>query len=100
MRIHDFGLWFREWIGGRGGKWLNTVPLTDEFLIYYDMQRLGYKTRTHNLVITGFYKNIIKLKHQFPIIKDEVGDDCYSIGRPLTLDDFAVVENPDYRGEK
>jgi len=103
MKIHDFGLWFMEWLPLGGlGKWSNTIPLTDEFFIYYDSQRLGWQSRTHILVnevpsaSTSAYT--IKLKQKFTVFKDEFEMHNYLIGRKLTLDDFEIVKNPRFTG--
>ncbi len=101
MKIHDFGLWFREWLPGGGlGKWLNTIPLTDEFFIYYDSQRLGWQDRSFRLVneVTNTSAYTIKLKQKFTVFKKEFEMDNYLIGRKLTFDDFEIVKNPRFTG--
>jgi hypothetical protein len=97
MKIHDFGLWFMEWVPLGGlGKWSNTIPLTDEFFIYYDSQRLGWQDRSFRLIneFTSTSAYTIKLKQEFPVFKDELEMHNYLIGRKLTLDDFEIVKNP------
>ncbi len=94
------GLWFR--IGGFG-RWCKTVPRKPNFGIYYDGKYLGRQTADFDIVIHRESQahliapcaapHTIKLKNKFT----KVGM-YYEIGRLLTLDDFEIVENPDYKG--
>ncbi len=70
------------------------------FSIYYDTELLGWQhSATQNSLMqfcvrineTGKY--IINLKNNFIMNNDGY----YYIGRPLTIDDFEIIPNPDYK---
>jgi len=83
------GLWFRVGFG----RWYKTVPRKPKFGIYYDGKYLGRQTADFDIVIWKESPHTIKLKNKFT----NVGM-YYEIGRLLTLDDFEIVQNPDYKG--
>ncbi len=94
MKIHEFGLWF--W-SDDNAEWSKTIP-PDSFAIYYDGECLGRQWPDYELSIFGDIPHIMKLK-----MKLDVKKGCtytYQFHRLLTMDDFDIVENPDYRGEK
>jgi hypothetical protein len=101
MKITDFGLWFMSWGGDIHCRWSTTIPPEYGFSIYYDGVELGYQSSDFGLSIYmngGYpgcepYLHTIKLKNRFRKIMER-----YYIGRPLTLDDFEIVESPEYRG--
>ncbi len=84
------GLWFRI---GAFGRWCKTVPRKPKFGIYYGGKYLGRQTADFDIVICKEAPHTIKLKNKFT----NVGM-YYEIGRLLTLDDFEIVQNPDYKG--
>ncbi len=96
MKIHEFGLWFRQ-----DGEWLTTFPqvhIPYVISIYYDGECLGRQWPDYELSIFGDIPHIMKLK-----MKLDVKKGCtytYQFHRLLTMDDFDIVENPDYIGDK
>ncbi len=84
------GLWFSV----RDKKWSRTIPRTGSFYIYYDGEWMGCQWPNFDLTILKGKRYIIKLKNKFCN-----QDRLYYIGRPLTLDDFEIVPNPDYPGD-
>ena len=99
MKIHEFGLWFFQ-----DGEWFTTFPqgqLLAVVSVYYDGECLGRQWPDYELSLFGIFDNlphIMKLK-----IKLELKKGCrhtYLFDRLLTMDDFDIVENPDYRGKK
>ncbi len=97
MKIHDFGLWFKYHDKGQGfQKWSTTIPQDGGgFAIYFDGQRLahvwGYGD--YDLFIYHDKSYIVRLRGNF----DRDGS-YYKVGRQLTLDDFEIIENPEFRG--
>ncbi len=91
MKLQDFGLWFQTYYTW---DWSVTIPKRAEFRIYYDGEKLGWQYLDFDLKILEYQPHIIKLKNKFAHDLMEY----YRIGRPLTLDDFEIVENPDYKG--
>ena len=92
MKIHDFGLWFRTWWTN---KWSTIIPQTGCFRISYDGKPLGNQFADFDLRVYNDGQFIIKLKNEFA-----VSGDCHKIGRRLTLDDFEIVPNSDYKGDQ
>jgi hypothetical protein len=94
MKIHDFGLWFQTF---DSGTYSTTIPQKGNFKIIYDGSYIGFQTHTHkfDLRIWDDLPYIINLKNNFK--KD---GPYYSINRLITLDDFEVIPNPDYKGIK
>ena len=95
MKMHDFGLWFYSRVECEPYNWSSTIPQTAGFYIYYDGKFLGFQFHDFSLSIYKGEPHIIKLKK--PFIYDGY---FYDIGHILTLDDFEIVENPNYRGAK
>ncbi len=97
MKIHDFGLWFAFWVGTKF-NWSTTITMGPKygFAIYYDGVQLGCQDDDLCLEIYVEEPHIIKLKKDFPL--DSSGR--YIIDRLLTLDDFEIIENHDYRGNQ
>jgi hypothetical protein len=93
MKIHDFGLWFKE---TASGKWSVTIPTCPHYFIYYDGRKLGKQWADFDLTICDDEPHIIKLKKK--LTQSMAG--FYEIGRRLSLDDFEIVKNPDYRGDQ
>jgi hypothetical protein len=101
MKITDFGLWFMSWGSDPHDHWSTTIPKKPPYSIYYDGMDLGVQLSDFGLSIymdSGYprcepYLHVIKLKNSFRKIMER-----YYIGRPLTLDDFEIVESPEYRG--
>jgi hypothetical protein len=93
MRLIDFGLWFWEYRWDF--EWSATVPRQFGYRIYYDGFLLGEHRSNFDLELCcdwGPY-NII-LKSKLPLKKGHI--DTYVLDRPITLDDFEIVKNPNY----
>jgi hypothetical protein len=95
MKITDFGLWFFFY---GTYEWLATTPPEGDFHIYYDGVQIGTQWSDFFLAISSDTPHIIKLKKDFPNYWDGRYDG-YNIGRPLPLDDFEIILNPDYKGD-
>jgi hypothetical protein len=91
VKIYDFGLWFEQ-----GGRWYTTIPQDGWFFIYYDGNLIATQLLEYALARDRRYPYIIKLNNNFR--RNNFGHDI--IGRPLSLDDFEIVENPEYPGDK
>ncbi len=92
MKLHHFGLWFR-YVECDRYNWSTTIPLYTSH-IYYDGRLLGIQYRNFILWVYEGRPQIINLKNNFIMNNDGY----YDIGRPLTLDDFEIIENPNYKG--
>ncbi len=95
MKIHDFGLWFQE---VASEKWSITVPQKRAIYIYYDGHYLGEQWSDFVLTIYDDEPYMIMLKSKLPVREGCI--DTYAFGRRITLDDFEIVKNPDYRGDQ
>ncbi len=95
MKMHDFGLWFQEAVSK---KWLVTIPKEGGFRIYYDGHDLGEQWSNFDSVIYDDEPYIIVLKSKLPIREGFVHKNAYD--RRITLDDFEIVINPNYKGPK
>jgi len=94
MKLQDFGLWFR-YFSEYEFKWSASVPQSGYYDIYYDGQRLVQLWNKFSFLIHDDKPHIAKLKIKF--IKSKEG--YYLVEKcPITLDDFEIMENPDYRG--
>jgi len=93
MKLTYFGLWFWEY-SGRDRKWSATVPREPGFLIYYDGRILGEQWDDFDLTIYDDEPHIIRLKNKFPFRESYIR--TYAVDRPITLDDFEIVKNPNY----
>jgi len=82
------GLWFQA----DSGRYSTTIPKKGGFEITYDGCWMGIQYRNFSLEISDQEPHMMKLKINF-----EWSGYIYEIGRQLTLDDFEIVENPDYR---
>jgi hypothetical protein len=91
MKLQDFGLWFQ---GLTSGKWSTIIPRKDSYKIFYDGHFLGIQWSDFELEIYNSYPYIIVLKNKFAYDLKEY----YRVGRLLTLDDFEIMKNPNYRG--
>ncbi len=92
MKIYDFGLWFLC----DDGQW-SAIPQRPTSHIYYDGSSLGYQYSNFDLAVYQDKRHLIQLRNQFC----SWGRDSTfkRMGRLLTLDDFEIIENPDYRGD-
>jgi hypothetical protein len=95
MKIHDFGLWFKLKNSDDSFGWSTTIPPEGFISIWYDGDIMGQQN-LHNfdLSITTWYAYKMRLRDIFS--KDYKGH--YQIGRRLTLEDFEIVENTNYKG--
>jgi hypothetical protein len=89
VKLQDFGLWFQTYYTW---AWSVTIPKT-EFRICYDGRILGWQYQDSDLKILEDQPHIIKLKNKFAYDLKKY----YRVGRLLTLDDFEIIENPDYK---
>ena len=94
MKIHDFGLWFCDWSSISNPKWSTTIPHSPGCRIYYDGKLLGLQDIDLNLYISITKSRIIKLRNNFP---RHLKENNYEIGRILTIDDFEIIPNPNYK---
>ncbi len=91
MKLHDFGLWFEQY-----GEWSTTIPQAGIFFILYDGWYLGYQLESTHLKIWGDAPYKIQIKNSFPMVWVNEGRGHFDIGDRLTLNDFEIIENPDY----
>jgi len=96
MKLHEFGLWFWEY-DERGNKWSTSIPQRSTYSIWYDGEYLGVQWEGFPLRINNDSSRIIKLKKHFPYDYLNAG---YQIGYRLTPDDFDIIPNTDYKGDK
>jgi len=95
VKLTDFGLWF---LSSRG-QWSTTIPQAGWFSILYDGERLGYQGDYFNLAFPLSKRYTIRLTKPFPIVRSgPYSLPRYDIGHRLTMDDFEIVENPNYAG--
>ncbi len=88
MKITDFGLWFAL----PDAKWSTTIPETGGFAIYYDGKPLGGQYTNFHLFISTVQPLTLNLKNKFTY-----HNGYYLIGRCLTMDDFELIPNPEYK---
>ncbi len=93
MKLTDFGLWFNPW---RSDRWSSTIPQQGGFYIYYDGACLGLQTPGLCLYMCTIYRHMIKLS----CVQLKCYSGGYELDRQLRLEDFDIVENPDYAGDK
>jgi hypothetical protein len=96
LKLTDFGLWF-YFYADRADRdmWSTTIHQQGSAFIFYDGVDLGCQYLDFDLIIYNKKPQRIKLKKDFP----RQHDLRYRIGRPLTMDDFEIIPNPDYRGD-
>ncbi len=98
MKLTDFGLWFGIWRDG-SWKWSTTIPPKADFSIYYDGRLLGRQDSRFTLIVRLPDKYLgIRMKNPFDYCQLWDGEYQVYIGRLLTLDDFSIELNPDYKG--
>ncbi len=101
MKLTDFGLWFKRWFSN---KWSISIPDTDGFNIYYDGKAIGWQRLSLDyecsVYDSCFDSHIIQLKNKFPELGKYQDQQSYDIGRQLTLNDFDIIPNPEYRGDE
>jgi len=99
VKLHDFGLWFIIRIPHYTYIWSSAIPPESDYWIYYDGMYLGKQYSDFDLVISDDLSLIIKLKNKFQRLPSP-SRKWYQIGRRLTIDDFEIIENPNYKGKK
>jgi hypothetical protein len=95
MKLRHFGLWFHcrsSW------EWSTTISKKGAFDIYYDGHYLGVQWHDFRLTIYNDEPYIIVLKSKLPISQGYKY--ARVLDRPITIDDFEIVKNPDYRGDQ
>ena len=97
MKIHDFGLWFKFWNENDRPTWSTTIPQENYFHILYDGMYLGCQYTNFELCVVCEKLHIIKLKNKLLVPESKYRRQCW-LGRKLTLDDFEIASNPDYKG--
>jgi len=90
VKINDFGLWFRCRVSG---EWSTTICEKAPFHIYYDGVELGIQDSSFDLIVYSHHPHIIQPKKYF-YLKSYI---IHCINRQLTLDDFEIIENVDYK---
>jgi hypothetical protein len=90
VKIQDFGLWFRCRVSG---EWSTTIYEKAPFHIYYDGVELGFQDSSFDLTFYSHYPHKIQLKKYFY----QKSYSIHCINRQLTLDDFEIIENVDYK---
>jgi transposase len=92
VKIHDFGLWFEQY-----GKWSTTIPQAGSFFIWYDRELLGQCWGNLALKVWNDNPCKIQIRDSVPMVRArERGRGHYDLRRPLTLNDFEIIENPEY----
>jgi len=92
MKLTDFGLWFLS----PGNRWSITIPPRGVFSIWYDGYGLGVQDHDLSLEVYLYNPYIVRLKYTFPVDRF-----CnYRIDRQLTMEDFDIIPNPNYRGAR
>jgi len=110
MKIHEFGLWFgvgvsNPWVLTNPKEWITAIPKDRSFGVWYDGKCLGEQEFGVDFILRIYYvrrQHLIKLKGEFPRCEGypfPPYESRYNIGRPLTLEDFEVIPNPDYKGD-
>lgn len=95
MKLTEFGLWFYFYADRKDrDMWSTTIHQQGSVFIFYDGVKLGFIRSNFDLIIYNKTPHRIKLKKDF--LKRDLH---YRIGRPLTMDDFEIIPNPDYRGD-
>ncbi len=97
MKLTDFGLWFEYW-SGNNYEWSFTIPKNHAYEIFYDGYYLGKQWIDFDLVIYDDEPYIIMLKSKLSV-RDNLRR-TYAFGHLLTLDDFEIIPNPDYKGDQ
>ncbi len=92
MKLYDFGLWFHCYAFSRSRyEWSTTIPQEDGFHIAYDGMILGWHSATlSDTVIYDYMPYIIRFKENFNSLGKHPGS-------PLSMDDFDIVPNHDYK---
>ncbi len=98
MKIHDFGLWFHYYRDGKS-LWSTEIPQHPSYMINYDGEWLGAKSPNGlNIYNDEVDKFIIKLKNTSARrLPDRFsGINAYEIDT-LSLNDFEIIPNPNYK---
>ncbi len=102
MKITDFGLWFECRNSSDNNLEWSSVPRkgSSRIFISYDGEWLGRQDRQGRLETYNTGRHIIALVPSLYSTYRESAIEApgYYIGRLISLDDFKIVENPDYRG--
>jgi hypothetical protein len=88
------GLWFRFY----NGAWSSTFPREPGYGIYYDGIPIAQHDKEFWLVIFDEHPFTIKLKSKFQRLVST--GEAYSVGRLLSIDDFEIVENRNYKKQR
>jgi hypothetical protein len=96
VKLTDFGLWFGYLIDEDDNLgWSTTIPREGYFEMFYDGVNLATQWGDFDLEVYGDDPYMIKFKNNFT----RSMEGFHRIGRRLTLDDFEIIPNPDYRGD-
>ncbi len=97
MKLHDFGLWFQILGGFQRGHWTTSIPQHLSYQIHYDGNWLG--TKFNNVLnISEKDKFMIKLKHPPTLFPRVIINDIFAYEiDTLTLNDFEIIPNPNYK---
>jgi hypothetical protein len=102
MKITDFGLWFECRNSSTNNLEWSSVPLkgSSRIFISYDGEWLGRQNQQGKLVTYSTGRHIIALVPRLhsTYYESTIEAPGYCIDRLISLDDFKIVENPDYRG--
>jgi len=97
MKLYDFGLWFGIWEDNIDRTYSFTIPKEGICTIFYDGVALGLYHDDFYLEIWDDQPLIMNLKGNFTDTGWSAPNPTYFIGRPLTLDDFDIIPNHNYR---
>ncbi len=98
MKLHDFGLWFWEHRTNprSNSKWSTTIPHSPGYNIYYDGKLLAWQDIDLIFHICTAKSLIIRLRNS-PTWDFKYIIEHYKVGRILTIDDFEIIPNPNYK---
>jgi hypothetical protein len=102
MKITDFGLWFEYRNSSTHNLEWSSVPRkgSSSIYIWYNGEWLGRQDQQGKLVTYNTGPHIMALVPRLhsTYYESTIEAPGYYIGRLISLDDFKIVENPDYRG--
>lgn len=95
MDITD-GLWFRSW--DDIATTTREIPVSGNFSVWYNDEFLGAQLSNMDLIVEILQPYLMALKKE-EYISIEDCQRCYQLGQRLTIEDFEIIANPDYKEE-